>query len=294
MGWIIGGIVGAAIIALLIYMTAWEPNRIKITRLVIHHPAVNDRTVRVLLFSDLHLYAGMSRKREKAFEDVVSTINAEEIPDLVLIAGDIIDRNDGIPLVKEALKPLKWKSGAYAVLGNHDYYQYNFTHILQPIFKSVDRHSANTLQLKRILEEAGIKVLKDSYDTLSINGNPVNVTGLDYITVKKKRWADNHFLYRNDALNILMTHYPENIDIFSEHADLILCGHTHGGQVTLFGIPVISRTNIPRRMVKGYHRVNQAQLYVSRGVGVSRYFPFRFFAQPEVTVITIKGNEYEK
>ncbi len=70
--------------------------------------------------------------------------------------------------------------------------------------------------------------------------------------------------------------------------DLVLSGHTHGGQITFFGIPVVVRSKIKRKFAKGLSLHKGTYLFVNRGVGESFYIPFRFFSPPSITLIKIK------
>lgn len=151
----------------------------------------------------------------------------------------------------------------YAVLGNHD-----------------------TIRMLPGLEDMDIRMLMNETVLLERDGNSIYLSGID----------DPHY-YRADnlekttqgipeqALSILLAHSPE---IFRHAAyadvDLLLCGHTHGGQICLpGGIPIICNANCPRAMCQGNWQFRQLQGYTSRGSG-SCMVDVRLNCPPEITV----------
>jgi predicted MPP superfamily phosphohydrolase len=104
-----------------------------------------------------------------------------------------------------------------------------------------------------------------------------------------------HNLHDNHKLEICLTHTPD-MDLFGRlvenGADIVLAGHTHGGQVRLPGIgAIISGCNINAKYASGLFYFKKFVLYVSRGLGEGRYSPFRFYCPPEATVIKVCFNE---
>ncbi len=262
-------------------------DRIKIKRVDM---PVNDfeGAVRILHLSDLHLYRNMSEKRLENLHRAIDAVYREGVPDLVCLTGDYIDRNSGIDLLGPVLAKLKSKYGAFGVLGNHDYYEYNFAHIFQSLFPKVDRRLADTKAVVKMLKDAGVILLRDGRADLKIGKNEVTVYGLEYKTGKYVRERKLNFT-DNGRFRLVLSHYPDAILALKGRVEAMLAGHTHGGQVTFFGLPVMKRSRLPRRMIRGLTYQKETAVYVSQGAGVSCYFPFRLFAPAEIALITMRG-----
>lgn len=170
----------------------------------------------VVLISDLHLG---SLGSEKKLEKIVDEINALQ-PDVICIAGDFFDTDfSSIQDPDKAIQTLRNLSatyGTYACFGNHD--------------------AGNTYpQMEAFLAEANITLLQDSYTIIDerlvligrLDGSPIGAFG------EKKRQELTSFFTREDASLpvIVLDHNPAHIDEYTTEADLILCGHTHKGQV---------------------------------------------------------------
>jgi hypothetical protein len=243
-------------------------------------------TIDVLQISDLHLYRKMSKKRyERIIGNIRKTID-DKLPDLIFLTGDYMDHEDGAPRLRELLSELKSAHGIYAVLGNHDYMVYNILHIFR-IFWKIDHREIDTSKVIALIEGAGVSVMRDVSENLKIGGNELTITGADPWTIKKKMGelpAGSH----EGGLKILLSHYPDAIMDYASTADIILSGHTHGGQVTFFGIPFVTSSKIKGKRAVGLSNINGSWLFVSRGCGSSRYLPFRFFARPEINRVLIK------
>jgi uncharacterized protein len=107
--------------------------------------------------------------------------------------------------------------------------------------------------------------------------------------------ADSHSLNDPHKIEICLTHTPD-MDLFGRlvenGVDIVLAGHTHGGQVRLPGIgAIIAGCNMKAKYASGLYYFKKFVLYVSRGLGEGRYSPFRFYCPPEATVIKVCFNE---
>lgn len=276
----------AVSIILLVYMNRVEANRIVIENLELQNNKLK-KTTNILFLSDLHLYKWMNKRRIDNLIKAIKNALKKTTPDIILIGGDIIDHNSGLEVLPKILEVLKSKSGIYAVLGNHDYFQYNFSHICLPC---LDRKLADTLGLVKILRQYGIEVLRDkTKDIVLETGEKISILGIDYITFLKKNTDKLKTKNNKSVFKILLSHYPEVVSDFKGQADLILAGHTHGGQITLFGKPLIVRSKLKRSYVKGKSKHGETVLYVSKGCGVSRYIPLRFFSTADITMIKYTG-----
>ena len=224
----------------------------------------------MVMISDLHLGSVGSEGR---LEEIVSEINAKK-PDVVCIAGDFFDTDfDSIQNPEAAiatLKKLKSTYGVYACLGNHD---------------GGDTHG----QMLDFLKRAQIELLNDEYtvidDRLVLVGrrDPSPIGGFG----AGKRKPLEGFLDIEDPTMavVVLDHNPANIDEYGAEADLILCGHTHKGQL----FPGSLLTSAMFTVDYGYYRGEQGvQAVVSSGVG---YWgpPMRVGTDSEIVSIRFKS-----
>ncbi|OGF49454.1 MAG: hypothetical protein A2231_12235, partial [Candidatus Firestonebacteria bacterium RIFOXYA2_FULL_40_8] len=162
-------------------------------------------------------------------------------PDAVFFTGDIVDGTTH--LEKGSLLPLKQlKAPAYFVSGNHD-----FIDGLEEVYQAV--------------EEAGITVLDNK--TVEIKGSQIGGLSFTFkkVNLKEGLTALN---FKNDRPKILLYHEPRGVkEIESAGVDLLLCGHTHGGQIIPFNILV--RVLYP--YMAGLYKIGNMQLFVSTGCG---------------------------
>lgn len=208
----------------------------------------NLKDLNIVMVSDIHIGQVVGKKR---IESMVNSINALK-PDIVLLAGDIVD-SDMESYIKEdakdIFKNLKSTYGTYGVLGNHEYI------------------SGKPDMLQRLYEESGIKVLRDS--SVSI-GNDFYVVGRDDVSGQRFRKAPRKELH--ELLNgfdmtkpvILLDHQPGNLgEPEKEKVDLQLSGHTHGGQF----FPSNLITKEIYKIDWGYLKYKNLNVIVSSGFG---------------------------
>ena len=126
---------------------------------------------------------------------------------------------------------------------------------------------------------------------------PAALSHSDVIGRNKKRYEQTfkscnrslHVLNTEGTIRIVLTHTPDMdllVDLSEKNVDVVLCGHTHGGQVRLPGVgALVSGCNIKTKYCSGLFYFNNFILYTTRGLGEGRYSPFRFYCQPEATLI---------
>jgi predicted MPP superfamily phosphohydrolase len=191
-------------------------------------------------------------------------------PDLLLLGGDFVCM-EATPIRELApqLGAVPAPLGRYAVLGNHDWW-------------------TDPGLIARALEEARIQVVTNRNLRLPAPYDHLVLCGID------DPWAgvpDAAKAFAGaDGVRIVLMHQPSNLlDVGREPFALALCGHTHGGQITLpGGIPiVVPHGPLSRRYCRGRFDVNGGEMIVSVGVGCST-LPFRLFADPEVIVIDVE------
>lgn len=247
------------------------------------------RPLRVLHLSDLHHRPGQSRARAW-----VAGLAALE-PDLVVNTGDNLSHRDAVPGALEAYAPLLLRPGVF-VLGSNDYYvprPKNPARYLRPDDgRRVHGEELPWRELRGAFVAAGWHDLTNAGATLELEGVRLAFRGVD----------DPH-LFRDDYpalagpvdvavdLAIGVTHSPEPrvLDaMVADGHDLVLAGHTHGGQLCVPGFgALVTNCGLPRSQASGLSRWGRGWLHVSAGLGTSPYTPFRFACPPEATLLTL-------
>lgn len=257
-----------------------EPHQLKITRLTlpVQQWKGTEKNFRIVLAGDLHLAPNDNARLAR----IVSAINKEK-PDAVLLVGDYVKGSKSrqamrLTEITEELKPLSQVSPCFAVLGNHDEWQ-----------------GAN--MIKKALQSAGITLVENKNILIENKQNTaIHIAGIPDIDSRAIRWKDIPFLSSpSSEPTVFLSHQPNAVPHLPDKGiDLILCGHTHGGQICLpGGIPII--TNCSRegkKYVSGLNRKNNTFVYTTRGLGTS-ILPLRLFCPPEIAVITLSGNQDE-
>jgi uncharacterized protein len=247
------------------------------------------RTVRLLHISDLHFRRGQRRKA--AFLSRC----AELKPDLVVCTGDFVDHAAGIDDASRAVGRLRPPAGALYVFGSHDYYASRpgnpLKYFAGPSKPDFDRaRRLPTRELTEKLTDLGWTQLLNRTTAVALDGvGTVDVVGLDDphirrddISVASER--------RAEGFRLGIVHSPDAAPALARLGyDLIVSGHTHGGQVRVPGIGalVTNTKHLPRHMARGLHRLDGAWLHVSAGLGTSGYSPVRFACRPEVCLLEL-------
>lgn len=219
--------------------------------------------IKIVHFSDLHYKRIITKDRIDKLINEIDLIN----PDIVIFTGDLIDQDsditeDDISYLKETLSKINAKYGKYSVIGNHDY-------------------SIDIEVLRSIYKESNFNLLENSYDIIyGKNNNKLYIGGIstgafsDTVLTKMN--------YNEECYKIIILHEPDYTDeIISLNPNLILGGHSHNGQVN---IPHLKKYFVPTGSKKYYNEhylVNNTNLYISSGIGVSRY-NFRLFNHPSI------------
>lgn len=239
------------------------------------------RGLKIALLSDMHSSPLVSKEHLK--ESV--RLAMVEKPDLVVLTGDFVGHtlktsmdqiHDFDPIylenLVEVLRPIKAPLGKFAVLGNHDFW--SGAEALNWIC-----HDFENL--------AGVPVLRNQSVTLKRGGDSIQLVGIDDYW---NSWDLTKALSNvpDETVRILLSHNPDiNRSIKpSQKIDLVLSGHTHGGQIAF---PVLGAPFSPtqdKRYLKGLVRDGDRQTYITRGVG-HLLVPIRFNCPPEVSLITL-------
>ena len=206
-------------------------------------------------------------------EDVERAVHLANLlhADLVALTGDYVTFSPSyVWPVARALGKLRARFGVYAVLGNHDFH--------------VDPDG-----ITRALRAQRIRVLRNSHFSLRVRSGKLWMIGIDDLW-----WGGDDLpaALRNVPARdpkVLLCHNPLGVHQAAEHdIDLVLSGHTHGGQVKLPVVgSVYGRSKLGKRFVEGWNRLNGTQIYVSRGIG-KVLLPLRLGCPPEIACLRLR------
>ena len=221
--------------------------------------------LRVVQLSDIHHSAFTSREQ---IERAVETANSLR-PDIIALTGDYVSKERAYAApCAELMGRLRARHGVYAVLGNHD-------------------HWTDAALITDLFRAEGITVLVNQGMRFEKNGAAFWLAGTDDTMVGLEDLSLALAGAREDELKLLLAHNPIILRRAARAGvDLVLSGHTHGGQVTLRADR--NAAGKPRRrIVKGLARQDETQMYVTRGLGTV-VLPVRFGCPPEVSLLELR------
>jgi predicted MPP superfamily phosphohydrolase len=242
----------------------------------------------VLHLSDLHLTVADTRR--VAF---LERLAAEPV-DLVVLTGDMLGEPAALDPVLEALGRFRPRLGAVAVLGSNDYWAPRFRNPLGYFLGPSSRLSRSSgrnpwRELVDGLEDQGWTVLSNRRGRLG----DVELAGMDDPHIRHDdpgvAVPPNGEVPASLRLGVVHSPYRRALDAFAGNGyDLVLAGHTHGGQVRLPGVgALVTNCDLPRDRVRGLSRWGSSWLHVSAGLGTSKYAPFRFACRPEASLLQV-------
>jgi len=290
----------AAGTATVAYATLYERTRWTLRRFDVPVLAPGSRPLSVLHLSDLHMTANQRDKQEW-----VAGLAALE-PDLVVDTGDNLAGLDAVPPTLKALDPLLDLPGAF-VTSSNDYFAPRPKNPLKYFKKNHERVHGVKLpwrDLRDGLVDRGWQNLTNARGELRVDDRRIAFAGLDDPHLKLDRYERVAGPADPTAdLRIGLVHSPEPrvLDQFAADGyDLLLCGHTHGGQLRVpFYGALVTNCGIDRDRARWLHRWAQPSesnphgtwLHVSAGLGTSPYAPARFACPPEATLLTLTARE---
>lgn len=259
------------IIVILAYGFLIEPTLITVKeqKITITNLPDNFNGFKIVHISDLH-YGRVFN--EKSLKKLVQSIN-EQDPDIVVLTGDLIDKdtkmtNSLAEKISNQLSKIDYTTGKYAISGEDDLKFDEWTNIIT---------------------NSGFTNLNNSYDTIYKNGyESIFIAGLstnqDKLNVNEKLKTTieylNSFEKNGPIYKILLIHEPDTInDMSTNPFDLILAGHSHGGQIRLPLIGPIIIQEGAKKYHENHYKIENSDLYISNGLGVSD-FNFRLFNTP--------------
>ncbi|HEV3384048.1 MAG TPA: metallophosphoesterase [Gemmata sp.] len=206
-----------------------------------------------------------------------------EKPDLIALTGDFVHK--GYRHVEAAAKlfqNLKAPLGVFAVLGNHDFAVRNAL--------GFRRHRGLHQAISNALEAQGVTVLRNQAVRVERDGQGLVVAGIDDLWSKE---ADPNAALEEQCRQtprIVLAHNPQSVELLTQHrADLILSGHTHGGQVDWPGLGRVLLGKKAKRWAAGLYEHDSGHMYVNKGVGFG--WRFRVGVRPEVALFTLESTD---
>ncbi|MGG1687556.1 metallophosphoesterase [Pseudalkalibacillus sp. NRS-1564] len=250
MNYIIG--IFLAGVLLLIYM--WVEahlNRVHTKELYIKQLPKSFESFRIFFISDLHNRLVSEKILEKVRDQV----------DIVIIGGDVMEKGVSFDKVAKNMRNLSALAPCYFVWGNNDYEE-------------------NPAKLQKILVDHGIHILKNQAETVMKNNDGISLLGIDDLSTENASLQEA-LNGASEDLKILVSHNPDIKQGWPEESgiQLILSGHTHGGQIRLFGWGI--------REKGGIKNINGTTVVISNGYGTTT-LPLRLMAPAESHIFILK------
>ena len=213
----------------------------------------------------------MTLKKPNLLKAITKVLPKEKV-DLAVFTGDYRDSTHGpydhiLEPLQSVVSQIQTNDGFIAILGNHD------SHEMVPD-----------------LEKLGLQVPINETLTLKRSGASIHLTGLDDVHYYYTQAASDALEKSPKGFKIALVHSSEIANEAADHGyHLYLCGHSHGGQIYLpFGFPVITHTDMKRKLARGIWKFRKMTGYTNPGAGVV-LLPLRFFCPPEITLITLRS-----
>lgn len=221
--------------------------------------------LRLAVIADLHV----GRFVQQRFAERIVRLVNDCRPDIILLPGDMVHGSAGhMDTCVSALSQLRAPLGVFGSLGNHEHY-------------------AGPRRCTKAYRDAGVDMLVNRHRILHRNGCPLVLAGVDDHGYGRPDIARALLGAPGDAITVLMSHNPD----FATHlpdtlrVDLVVAGHTHGGQVRLGAHPLFKRCTHPE-LNEGRAKTGAITVYTSRGIGMVG-LPLRLNCRPEIPVLNL-------
>ena len=250
-------------------------------------PVDGPHTLSILHLSDLHFVR--DERRKAAF---VASLPPS---DVTIVTGDFLAEPDAVETVVEAIQPVRGRLASWFVLGSNDYFvprPLNPLRYLVPRSRYRPRPATRgrATDLRTQLEADGWQDLTNVRVDLDLGGLVIELLGLDDAHIARE---DLRLTPRRapERFGIAVMHSPDSApEVAACGYRLVVAGHTHGGQVRLPLVgALVTNSHLPRRLASGLFRMGRTFVHVSKGLGTSKYAPFRFLCRPEATLLELRG-----
>jgi len=290
-----------------------EPSLLSVTKIELPTSQMCEKSgkIKILQLSDLHWSGNFSRSFQCKITQKINQLQ----PDIIVFTGDFLiqSRLESQDALLQFLNSLEAPFGCFAILGNHDYATYvtvnakgdydvekdrsenlifkGFKRLFNRVrlTSKVSEEARETVahsELLQLITRSSFQLLHNKSQLLTINGCKLNVCGLGEYTLGCSQPKQAFENYDSNYPGIVLTHNPDSVPMLLNYpGDLILCGHTHGGQLNL---PFIWKkfTRLENSQFKrGLKKIRKKHIYINRGVGSG--IRFRWFSRPELTLFTL-------
>ena len=223
--------------------------------------------IKIIQISDLHF-----DQLRYFHKSIAKKINSKK-PDLIFITGDSVDKTEKIQALNEFLELIDKSIQKYAITGNWEYWG-----------------NVNLTELKSVYSKNNCELLINENRSVSIKNREISIIGIDDLVGGNADFGKAVENLKETETNIVLSHCPEHRDIIAKQKgdiiiDLVLSGHTHGGQITFLGI-VPFKPQGSGRYLKGWYKESEPKMYISKGIGTS-ILPIRFGARAEMVEMEI-------
>lgn len=223
--------------------------------------------IKIIQISDLHF------DQLRYFHKRIAKKINQKKPDFLFITGDAVDKTEKIEALHEFLQLIDHSIKKYAITGNWEYWG-----------------NVNLKQLRSVYAKNNCELLINENRTLSVKNRVISLIGIDDFVGGN---ADFHKAVQNlnkADTTIVLSHCPQHRDFIARQKgdltiDVVLSGHTHGGQITLLGF-VPFKPQGSGNYLKGWYKESEPKMYVSKGIGTS-ILPIRFGARAEMVEMEI-------
>ena len=227
----------------------------------------DNNKIKIIQISDLHF-----NKLRYFHKSIAKKINSLK-PDLIFITGDSVDKTDKIDSLNEFLELIDKSIQKYAITGNWEYWG-----------------NVDLTKLKNVFSKNNCELLINENRTISIKNRDISIIGIDDLVGGNADFGKAVENLKQTDTNIVLSHCPEHRDIIAKQKgnltiDLVLSGHTHGGQITFLGI-VPFKPQGSGTYLKGWYKESEPKMYISKGIGTS-ILPIRFGARAEMVEMEI-------
>jgi predicted MPP superfamily phosphohydrolase len=258
-----------------------EPNLISTERIIIRDPELARvlAGLKVVQISDIHIGDKIGYRERELIEKV-----NDLKPDLLFITGDFFSAEKGqdasmqFVAIKKVIISLKASVGIYGVIGNYDTFLTGHPERLQE------------------MKSAGIDILvNESREILLPNNQVLWIAGIDHSWDPQTNLSTSAKLARSleniptGSPVILLNHYPDIFGrAFESGINLVLAGHTHGGQIGIPFLIHLSNSANKSPFMRGLFDTGKTKMYVNRGIGTTN-IPVRYMCSPEITLLDFKA-----
>ena len=242
---------------------------LKTTQIEIPHPDIptSFKGNKIIFLSDIHHGKPFSRNRVKKLVDRINEMN----PDIILLGGDyVLGHPKYVEPVMKELGHLIARLGVFSVLGNSDLWQ-------------------DPIRTKMFMNDYGFHVCENNSFWVRSSDDSIKIGGVGDFMASTQKLDNTVFDLNPDHFCILLFHHPDYLAVLhDERIDLTFSGHTHGGQITFFGlfafyVPSKYGQKYSYGLIKEGERIS----FISSGVGTV-FLPLRFFCRPEIVEVTLK------